>query len=250
MLVPGTAKVWQTAIRPADLKALAAGIAKLVRRGQRLRRTLRGAEDFCDELGATSRLARCAVGSFLKALREAGVLAAERVLVERPGCGRWVRTWLYDPAQLDRVLAGRDLLEAVGEFWSKRTNSNCAGGEPATTPAAPPVTVGPAPATNGAEQPAAVPPPRRFRRMNKRTLAMSRFCFDEYVVKDRTRPNVWRDARREYGPRGLSEECTVTRNANRYQETEEFWRRCQPGGDLHSANWPKTAEKPGGTKIP
>jgi hypothetical protein len=151
----------------------------------------------------------------------------------------------------------QNLLDAAKKLPIVRTKAGLPRGrcvwrlpEPVVVPAPPipdPDSNGQGPTASAAKVQGHSPTPHRFRRTNKRTLDMYRYCYEEYRVKARTRPNVWRDAKAKFGEKGLSAESTVTRNANRYEATEEFWRRSQRGGDLENAN--RHAEKLGGTKT-
>jgi hypothetical protein len=116
MLIPGTKKWYEIAIRPKDLETLIQGIAIILCEGQ-LSERLRTRMRICEQHGVTEIADRIKVYRLLTALSKAGTLQAHWVARREEGKFRdWRAVQLFDPDEINRHLDGRDLAEVAREF--------------------------------------------------------------------------------------------------------------------------------------
>jgi transcriptional regulator with XRE-family HTH domain len=119
MLVPGTTKCWQAAVRPDDLDTLKSEIARILRTNERRVRGLLTREAVFTRYGVVGRAQKAAVAKLLSALTRNGHLTAERLPLPRQGNTGMRHRYtprLYDPEQIDTFLAGRKLLDVAKQF--------------------------------------------------------------------------------------------------------------------------------------
>jgi hypothetical protein len=219
---------WEHTILDADLDRLAQAVSDAVRKSKSTGQWKTVAE-IGRGYGVTTGRALTQVYWLLQAAHAAGELSATEITRHFSGRRGRIRKRLhFDVDELDRLLAGRGLVEVANEFAQAKPSGECVA---------------------EAEPVAVLQEAPRFRRTNKNTLEMYRVCHDGLYVRRDPRKVVWKEAIKLFGDKGLSAESSVTMNATRYKKTEEFWRRSQPGGDLHVANAPKNAGNNGGIKI-
>jgi transcriptional regulator with XRE-family HTH domain len=196
MVVPGTKRRFETAVRPEHLEALANGIAKILCETS-LPRGLSTSEEICDAHAIAKIRDRITVRKLLQALGQSGCLnSKQRARYWNCGGSRWYFPLLFDRKEVNRYLDGRNLLE-LAKGWDSE------------------------PADGVLHQPACASPPppaqkRAGRPPKEATQELYEFVHDQYYTKDLSARTVLELVNDRFGSGTILEESIVRIYARRF----------------------------------